>query len=95
MTKFFKYIPEENRYVLEERGEGDALTSDFPRVFDQKGVLHTTEDLPVNLARSYNLEQSVAINDAALEAGAEARGQKLGDISPDGHLKDNPPEAGY
>lgn len=89
--KYFKYIPQENRYVLEER-EGNTNPLPRHRIFEQAAVLHTSEDANIGLTRAYNLEDEIAINDAQLVKGAESRGQKLGEVSGDKHLKDDSPE---
>jgi hypothetical protein len=99
MTKHFKFIAEENRYVLEEIPDGGAdgtpNTPDYQRVFQQVSVLHTSDDVPHYLTRAYNLEDEISINDAQLKLGARERGQKLNEVSGGNHIKDNKPESGF
>lgn len=97
MAKHFVYIPEENRYVLQEVGGAEVApnTPDYKRVFQQVSVLHTSEDKISFLTRAYNLEDEIAINDSQLKVGAKERGQKLNDASGGNHVKDNKPESGF
>jgi len=90
---YFKYIKEENKYELTE-GVPDDVTLDDP-TFNQAAVLHTSEDVPVSLARAYNLEDDINFTDSQIKDGAKKRGQKVGDISAGRFLPDQTPESGY
>ena len=88
--EIFKFIPEENRWVKDIVKPHPI--SIYNRVFDQKAVLHTSEEHSTHITRAYNLEPLIPINDTELKIGAELRGQELGEASGGRFLKDKSAE---
>lgn len=93
VEKEFIFDAANNRWALQE-AQTKQIVPEYYRVFDQKAVVHTSDEIQPLITRAYNMETFTPISDGQLEEGAEARGQIVGDASGHKHIKDGSAERG-